>query len=95
MADVKVIYERVDDIPVLFGMMEQLHLPEIGDAHLGQHGNHTGLSNGWLFTVWLAFILSEGDHCKSHVQAWVWKRRHLFASLIGQSIGWDDFKDDR
>ena len=61
MAEVKVIYERVDDIPVLFGIMEQLHLPEIFDTHLGQHGNHTGLSNGWLLTVWLAFILSEGD----------------------------------
>lgn len=95
MAEVKVIYERVDDIPVLFGIMEQLHLPEIFDAHLGQHGNHTGLSNGWLLTVWLAFILSEGDHCKSHVQGWAWKRRGMLANLIGQPISWDDFNDDR
>jgi len=95
MAEVKVIYERVDDIPVLFGMMKQLRLPEIFDTHLGQHGNHTGLSNGWLLTGWLAFILSEGDHCKSHVQEWVWKRRGMLANLIGQPISWDDFNDDR
>lgn len=95
MAEVKVIYERVDDIPVLFGIIEQLHLPEIFDTYLGQHGNHTGLSNGWLLAVWLAFILSEGDHCKSHVQEWVWKRRRMLSNLIGQSISWDDFNDDR
>jgi transposase len=75
--------------------MKQLQLPEIFDAQLGQHGNHTGLSNGWLLTVWLACILSEGDHCKSHVQEWVWKRRRLFTDLIGQPISWDDFNDDR
>jgi transposase len=95
MAEVKVIYERVDDIPLLLGIMKQLHLPEIFDVQLGQHGNHTGLSNGWLLTVWLAFILSEGDHCKSHVQDWVWKRRRLLTDLIGQPISWDDFNDDR
>jgi len=65
------------------------------DVQLGQHGNHTGLSNGWLLTVWLAFILSEEDHCKRHVQDWVWKRRHLLTSLIGQPISWDDCNDDR
>lgn len=95
MAEVKVIYERVDDIPLLLEMMKQLHLPEIFDAQLGQHGNHTGLSNGWLLTVWLAFIVSEGDHCKSHVQEWGWKRRHLLTGLIGTPISWDDFNDDR
>ena len=95
MAEVKVIYERVDDIPLVLEMMKQLQLPEIFDAQLGQHGNHAGLSNGWLLTVWLAFILSEGDHCKSHVQEWVWNRRHLFAGLIGTSVSWDDFNDDR
>jgi len=95
MAEVKVIYERVDDIPLLLEMMKQLQLPEIFDAQLGQHGNHRGVSNGWLLTVWLAFILSEGDHCKSHVQEWVWKRRHLFTDLIEQPISWDDFNDDR
>jgi transposase len=95
MAEVKVIYERVDDIPLLLAMMKQLQLPEMFDVQLGQHGNHTGLSNGWLLTVWLAFILSEGDHCKSHVQDWVWKRRHLLSDLIGNAISWDDFNDDR
>ena len=95
MAEVKVIHERVDDIPVLFGIMKQLKLPEIFDTHLEQHGNQKGLSNGWLLTVWLAFILSEGDHCKSHVQEWVWKRRRMLSKVREQPIRWEDFNDDR
>jgi len=59
-----IIHERVDDIPLLIGLMQKLHLPEILDRHLGNHGNHQGLSNGWLATIWLAYILLEADHRK-------------------------------
>ena len=52
-------HERVDDIPLLIGLAQTLHLPEVLDRHLGHHGNHQGLSNGWLATVWLASILSS------------------------------------
>ena len=52
-------HERVDDIPLLIGLAQKLHLPEVLDRHLGHHGNHQGLSNGWLATVWLASILSS------------------------------------
>jgi transposase len=90
-----VIYERVDDIPLLIGLMKHLKMPEILDEHLGHHGNHDGLSNGWLVVVWLAYILSEGDHCKSHVEDWVRKRRHGLERLIGQPLRRVDFSDDR
>ena len=52
-------HERVDDIPLLIGVMQHLRLPEVLDRHLGNHGHHQGLSNGWLATVWLAYILGE------------------------------------
>jgi transposase len=65
-------HERVDDIPLLIGLAQKLHLPEVLDRHLGNHGNHQGLSNGWLATVWLAYILSESDHRKSSVEEWAW-----------------------
>ena len=45
-----ITHERVDDIPLLIGLMKKLHLPEMLDRHLGNHGNHQGLSNGWLAT---------------------------------------------
>jgi len=84
------IHERVDDIPLLIGLMIKLKWPEIIDTHIGKHGNHKGLSNGWL-----AYILSEGDHRKSYVRDWVWARRHVIEKLIGQTVREVDFTDDR
>jgi transposase len=35
------------------------------------HGNWQGLSLGEVVVVWIAYILSEGDHRLNHVQSWV------------------------
>ncbi len=88
-------HERVDDIPLLIGLAQRLRLPEILDRHLGNHGHHQGLSNGWLATVWLAFILSEGDHRKSGVEEWAGRHREVLQRLIGQPIRQGEFNDDR
>jgi transposase len=91
----KLIHERVDDIPLLIGLAQRLRLPEILDKHLGNHGNHQGLSNGWLATIWLVYILSEGDHRKYSVEDWVAKHKHTLEKLIGQPIRQVEFNDDR
>lgn len=88
-------YERVDDVPLLIGMAVKLRLPEIIDRQMGQHGNHQGLSNGWLATIWLGYILSAGDHRKSYVREWVWSKRSMLENLIGQELRWEDFSDER
>lgn len=90
-----VTHERVDDIPLLMGLMQKLHLPQILDRHLGNHGNHQGLSNGWLATLWLVYILSEGDHRKYTVQEWVERHQHTLEGLIGQPIRPVECNDDR
>jgi transposase len=87
--------ERVDDLPLLIGLMERLQLPDLLDRHLGKHGNHQGLSNGWLAAVWLAFILSEGDHCKSHVQEWADRHTGTLERLTHQPLRPTEFTDDR
>lgn len=89
------IHERVDDIPLLIGMGQQMQLPEILDHHLGNHGLHQGLSNGWLATVWMAYILSEGDHRKSTVQDWAGRHQQTLERLLGQPIRAVEFNDDR
>jgi transposase len=89
------IHERVDDIPLLIGLAQQLGLPEIMDRHMGNHGHHQGLSNGWLATVWLAYILSEGDHRKYSVEDWAEKHKHTLEQLVGQPIRQVEFNDDR
>lgn len=88
-------HERVDDIPLLIGLMQRLRLPEVLAQHLGTHAHHQGLHTGWLVTVWLAFILSEGDHRKSTVQDWVSRHQQTLEGLLGQPIRPTDFTDDR
>lgn len=88
-------HERVDDIPLLIGIAQCLDLPAVLDRHLGNHGHHQGLSNGWLTTVWLAYILSEGDHRKSSVADWVQRHQHTLERLIQQPIRDVEFNDDR
>jgi transposase len=87
--------ERVDDIPIVFEVARQLRLPEIVDEVLGRHGNHEGLSYGWLATGWLAYILVEGDHRKSVVEEWAQGRRLLLRKMTGQRIRDVEFNDDR
>src|SRR5438445_12706349 len=88
-------HERVDDLPLLIGLMQRLRLPELLDRHLGNHGLHQGFSNGWLATIWLAFILSEGDHRKSTVQEWAQRHRLTIERFVGLPLRPVEFNDDR
>jgi transposase len=88
-------HERVDDIPLLLGFMQQLKFPDLLERHLGSHHLHRGLSNGWLATVWLAFLLSQSNHRKVSVQDWAHNHAHTLESLIGQPLRPIEFADDR
>jgi transposase len=94
-ATLELTHERVDDVPLLLGALIKLQFPEIIDRHLPPHPLHQGLSNGWLITVWIAYILSQADHRKSHVQEWVDRLKHTLETLIGQPIRPVEFGDDR
>lgn len=88
-------HERVDDIPLLLGLMQQLGLPQTLEHALGSHHLHQGLSNGWLACGWLAFILSEANHRKVSVQDWAQSHQHTLEALIGQPLRPTEFSDDR
>ena len=88
-------HERVDDIPLLIGLMQQLHLPELMERHLGSHHLHEGLSNGWLACVWMSFILSQANHCKVSVRDWAESHQHTLETLCGQALRDVEFSDDR
>ncbi len=92
---VTVTSTRIDDIPLLIGTLIQMGVPRLYDRDVKDHGHHEGLSGGWLLTVWLAFILTKGDHAKSHVQEWVARHREVLEKLIQQPIAERDFNDDR
>src|SRR5262244_3253165 len=89
------ITERVDDIPLLLEPMQRMGLPALLDTHLPTHGNWTGLSLGWVSTIWLSSILSRGDHRMVHVEPWVAKRLWTLGTTTGQAVTRVDFTDDR
>src|SRR5215472_13203954 len=89
------ITERVDDIPLLLEPMQRMGLPALLDTHLPTHGNWTGLSLGWVSTIWLSSILSRGDHRMVHVEPWVAKRLWTLGITTGQAVTRVDFTDDR
>src|SRR3712207_6576916 len=87
--------ERVDDLPVLFGLLQQMRLQSIIDSVIKPHGNWQGLSRGWVITIWLIHILSEQNHCMEPVQEWVGKHLVTLSRLTGQNVRALDFSDDR
>lgn len=93
--DIALYHERVDDVPLLIGLMQRLGLPELADGHLGQHGHHRGLSPGTLLMVWLAYLLSHGDHRKAAVEAWAQRYPVLLERLLGMPLRPTEFTDDR
>jgi transposase len=87
--------ERIDDIPLLLGMMGRMKIAETLDKHLGRHHLHEGLSNGNLAVGWLAYILSASDHRKSAVQKWANCIPQTLASFFAASLRPHEFSDDR
>jgi transposase len=87
--------ERIDDFVLLINMMMRLNLPAILDRHLPRHWLQQGLSWGWVVTIWLAHILSQGDHRKLTVRDWVRQAHTSLERVTGLSIRDTDFTDDR
>ena len=90
-----IITERVDDIPLLIEQMQRMGLPTLLDTHFPTHGNGTGLSLGWVSTIWLSSMLSRGDPRMVHVEPWVAKRLWTLGVTTGQAVTRVDFTDDR
>ena len=88
-------HERIDDVPLIIGMAQQLQLDKLLDRHLGTHGLQQGLHNGQLAVGWLAYILSRADHRKSAVRDWAHRLSHTLQQLLGQALRATDFSDDR
>ena len=87
--------ERIDDFVVLLAIMQQMDLPGIFDRHLPRHWLQQGLSWGWTATIWLAHIVSQGDHRKLTVRDWVRQAHSTLEQVTGLDIRETDFTDDR
>ena len=88
--------ERLDDLPLLMEHLKRMEIAKLVDEHIPVHGNWQGLSLGWTVTVWLAHVLSQADHCLSHVQEWVAIHEETLREVTGiESLRELDFTDDR
>ena len=93
--DLQIQIERVDDIPIIYGLLQKMDIQANVDNVIEPHGHWQGLSPGWVITIWLMHILSAHSHCMVHVQDWVRERLEILQRLTGQPVQELDFTDDR
>src|SRR5437870_454314 len=94
-SELVIITERVDDVALLIGQMVTMGFPEVLDRHIPRHWTQRGISWGWTAVIWLAYILTEGDHRKVSVEAYLKSMHHTLSQLTAQVIEPLDFSDDR
>ena len=87
--------ERVDDLPLLIEFIIRMGVREIFDKHIPRHWHHKGLGWGWVAVIWLAHIISQGDHRKLTVRDWVRNAHDTLENITGLDIRDTDFTDDR
>src|SRR6266849_7215642 len=89
------ITERVDDVAFLIGQMVKMGLPEVLDRHIPRHWTQRGRSWGWTAVLWLASIVTAGDHRKVSLETSLKGMPHTLSDLTAQVIEPLDFRDDR
>jgi transposase len=93
--NITAIHERVDDIPVIIAHLKKMCVADFLDNHFLPNGNWQGLSLGKTTVVWLAFILSEGDHRLYRVEPWVKAHQRTLSRCLGSEVKPRDLTDDR
>src|SRR5882724_2443821 len=94
-SDLVIITERVDDVALLIGQMVKMGFPEVLDRHIPRHWKQRRISWGWTAVIWLAYILTEGDHRKVSVETYLKGMHHTLSRLTTQVIEPLDLSDDR
>src|SRR4051812_15449042 len=88
--------EAVADLPVLWATLQRLDLVATLDRHFPAPAHWKGpLSPGEVLALWLLFVLSQGDHCLSHVEPWVAQHHGTLSALLGKDVLPVHCHDDR
>src|ERR1700739_5062733 len=80
-----IITERVDDVALLIGQMVKMGLPEVLARHIPRHWTQRGLSWGWTAVIWLAYIVTEGDHRKVSVETYLKGMNHTLSPTTARA----------
>lgn len=87
--------EQINSVPLLLGIIEQMGIRSLIDAHVRPHGFWQGASVGTLVSIWLCHILAERDHRLVAVRDWVAQRVVTFNTLLDPTLRDTDCTDDR
>jgi len=90
-----IITERVDDVAFLIGQMVTMGLPEVLDRHRPRHWTQRGRRWGWTAVIWLASIVTEGEHRNVSVETSRKGMKHPLRHLPTQVSEPLDVRDDR
>jgi transposase len=88
-------HQRIDDIPLLIALLEEMGIAQQIDAQIQVHGLWQGISVGTIGVIWLCYILTEHDHRLVAVREWANARREVFNRLLGVELRETDMTDDR
>jgi len=103
---IKVI--RLDEMPVLFGVIERLKIAALLDEEISRHANWVGaLGIGKVVSGWLVYVLSTADHRLNgpawplerplaghfQVQDWVEQRKEAYATCLQCEVRGLDFSE--
>jgi transposase len=87
--------ECMSDVVLLLGQMKQMSLPDLLDHRISKYQREQRVSLGWVICIWLAYIMSKGDHRKVSVQDWIRGMRETLKQATSLEIQETDFTDDR
>lgn len=87
--------EQINSLPLLLGIMEDMGIRQIIDAHVTPHGNWQGASPGTVVTIWLSHMLLERDHRLALVRDWAADRTQTINALLDIPLRDTDCTDDR
>src|SRR4051812_32156773 len=88
--------ERLDDVPLLLAQLQRMQVASLLDQHFPTHPHWGGaLTFGEVACVWLAALVSTGDHRLSKLEPWAAQRLELLSACLGKPVRALDFHDDR
>jgi transposase len=87
--------EQVNSLPLLLGIIIDMGIRDLIDAHVRPHGNWDGASVGTVLSIWLSHILQERDHRLVTVRDWASDRVQTINSLLAITLRDTDCTDDR
>jgi hypothetical protein len=93
--DLVMLTERVDAVALLIGQMVTRGWPEVLDRHIPRHGTQRGRRWGWTAVMWLASLVTEGDHRNVSVETSLKGMSHPLSPLTAQVSEPLDLRDDR